>query len=195
LARATGTGTWLARPLEDTARFDILLRSWPVEQILKLSPGDYLDAGGASNAAIGDRLRALFDACVATGRELIVDVRSIESVVELYRLGVKPDWWQLAAPGGGEAQRCLDIVRSRDPHCRGLILRCADANDAFAAAPSASGFAVGESLYADVAERWLDGALDDAGAIEAIRERLYRMIERWEGRRNPSRTPTLEMNG
>ena len=124
-----------------------------------------------------EKLRALFDASRKVGRELLVEIiagkhgklddntvpRALE---ELYALGIKPDWWKLEPQASPSAWAGIEaVITENDPWCRGVVLLGLDAPQdeleaAFAAtakAPVVKGFAVGRTIFADAAEKWLGG--------------------------------------
>ncbi len=212
LARWTGRGWWLARPVEVPGSrplaFEtdpnpgLALRAWPREQIVKClvfydteDPAPLRDAQEA-------KLRQLAEACAQTGHELLLEVippegrRDAEGAVAaaltaLYDAGIAPDWWKLPPAASAQAWREIGgIIQARDPHCRGfLILGLGGAAaelkrsfDAAAGNPLCRGFAIGRSIFQPAAEAWFAGELDDAGAIAAIAQRYREILALWQSR-------------
>ena len=79
-------------------------------------------------------------------------------------------------------------IGAGDPYCRGVVMLGLDApeaelRDAFVAASGArvvKGFAIGRTIFADAAERWLAGRLSDEGAVTDISARFRRLCEAWD---------------
>jgi 5-dehydro-2-deoxygluconokinase len=144
-------------------------------------------------------LRALFDASRKVGRELLVEIivgkhgtldeNTIpRALQELYALGIKPDWWKLepqASPGTWA--KIEAVINENDPWCRGVVLLGLEAPQdeleaAFAATAKASivkGFAVGRTIFADAAEKWLSGKMSDEAAIADMARRFENLTEAW----------------
>ena len=45
--------------------------------------------------------------------------------------------------------------------------------------PVVKGFAVGRTIFADAAERWLTGKIDDEAAIEDLARRFSVLVDAW----------------
>ncbi len=212
LARWTGSGWWLARPVEVPGSCPLAfetdpnpglaLRAWPREQIAKcLSVYDTEDPAPRREAQEA-QLRQLTEACAQTGHELLLEVippdgrRETEGAVAaaltaLYDAGIAPDWWKLPPAASGQAWREIGgIIQARDPHCRGFLIlglggAPADLKRSFDAAagnPLCRGFAIGRSIFQPAAEAWFGGELDDTGAITAIAENYREILALWQSR-------------
>ena len=80
------------------------------------------------------------------------------------------------------------VIAERDPYCRGVILLgldapIADLEAAFGAAKTArsvKGFAVGRTIFGDVARSWLDNKLEDDEAVAEMAKRFKALVEIWE---------------
>ncbi len=144
-----------------------------------------------------ERLRELQAACIATFREFLIEVippadmpsdattvaRALE---QIYAADVVPDWWKLP-PSTNEA--CWDaitqVIRRNDPHCRGVLLLGLEASEedlqrGFSVAARfalVKGFAVGRSIFADMAAAWFAGDMPDADVIAGVAQR-YRAVDR-----------------
>jgi 5-dehydro-2-deoxygluconokinase len=78
-------------------------------------------------------------------------------------------------------------VLHHDPRCRGIVLLgLSAARDELlagigAAAPfrMVKGFAVGRTIFHDVAAQWLSGKIDDESAIAALTENLRYLADAW----------------
>ncbi len=201
---------WVAKPIElpgsrplqfeFTQDLGSRLVEWPVDHCIKVlcffHPEDSQDL---RNEQIG-KLRSAFDAARKIGRELLVEIIAgkhgqlrddtvARALAEIYDAGIKPDWWKLEPQASKGAWAAIDkVIAERDPYCRGVILLGLDAPIAeleagFAAAKTAhsvKGFAVGRTIFGDVARGWLDNKLDDDGAVAEMAKRFKVLVEIWE---------------
>ena len=145
------------------------------------------------------RLKSLYDACLASAHELLVEVippadssvgddtlaRAIEN---LYRRGIMPDWWKLPGQETAQAwQQITTVIKQFDPHCRGIVILGLGASEAalqrnFKLARQQDlcrGFAVGRSIFQQPAEQWFAGEIDDASAIDQIAAAYARLVNIW----------------
>jgi 5-dehydro-2-deoxygluconokinase len=191
----TGTGMWLARPVEVPGSRPLAfeagsnlaarLRAWPAEHVAKC-----LSFDGRGDLP---RLLELQDACIATGHELMVELVEPEPpLAELYAAGLRPDWWKLAPPSSQNTWKAIEKeIQTHDPHCRGVLLLGMEASvealeQAFALAaaqPVCKGFAVGRSIFMDAARRWLAGRASDEEVVAEVRDRYLNLISLWNDAR------------
>jgi 5-dehydro-2-deoxygluconokinase len=192
LARLAGTGSFLARPIELPGSRPVAfegggdvihtLSRWPKEQVVKClvhySTGDDDRLRAAQEA----RVRALFEACVETGHELMLEVIiptddafgawGIDDVLRrFYTLSIRPDWWKLVPPVDLEGWNAITaVIGKHDPDCRGVLVLGldVDATDlersiaVAAEAPVCRGFAIGRTIWREPLERWLASGDDEA---------------------------------
>ncbi|MGQ0664025.1 MAG: bifunctional 5-dehydro-2-deoxygluconokinase/5-dehydro-2-deoxyphosphogluconate aldolase [Pseudomonadota bacterium] len=204
----TGTGWWLARPVERPGATPLAfeagpdvaltLRTWPAEHVAKCLVRTRPDDPPPLQAAQEAQVAALFRACVATGHELLLEVippgagnsEVLAGAIErFYELGIQPEWWKLPPPADGWG-RVGDVVRAHDPHCRGILILGAEAGEgdlarAFTAARGEDlvrGFAVGRAIFWKPAEDWFAGEADDRAATAAIARNYARVIALWRTR-------------
>jgi 5-dehydro-2-deoxygluconokinase len=172
---------------------------WPVDHCIKCLCFYHPDDPPTLKQEQQEKLRALFEAARKVGRELLVEIiagrhgklddktvpRALE---ELYALGIKPDWWKLEPQASPSAWAGIEaVITENDPWCRGVVLLGLDAPQdeleaAFAAtanAPVVKGFAVGRTIFADVAEKWLGGKMSDEAAIADMARRFESLTEAW----------------
>jgi 5-dehydro-2-deoxygluconokinase len=215
LDRLTGTGVWLARPIEVPGSVPlafergaspaVTLREWPGEHVVKCLVAYHPDDPQPLRHAQLERLNVLHEACVATGHELLLEVvppparaRAADTLAraldDVYRAGVYPDWWKLPPPPSPEAWRLVaETIARHDRHCRGVLLLGLDAPEAElaaafgAAGPHAvcRGFAVGRTIFGRAAEGWFAGRVDDEEARGAVAASYARAIELWRAVRPP----------
>jgi 5-dehydro-2-deoxygluconokinase len=187
----TGKGMWLARPvevpgsrpLEFEAGENIAarLRAWPAEHVVKclsLSPAEDLL-----------RLKALQEACISTGRELLIElVMQNPPLAQIYAAGIKPDWWKLASPGSEQQWAYLErTIAKCDPYCRGVLLLGMEASEdelerGFAHAarhPVCKGFAVGRSIFMDAARLWFQDKIGDREVVSRVEKNYASLVAAW----------------
>lgn len=210
LPRLTAAGFWIARPVEVPGSIPVAfeagpglglqLRTWPAAHIAKclvyFHPDDPAELRDAQIA----QLRALAQACAATGREMLLEIippagsrndalTASRALDAIYGAGIKPDWWKLPPDAQPAAWRAIDeAIERHDPFCRGVLVLGMEASperlgEGFAAAAASRwvrGFAVGRSIFATAAGEWLAGRWRDAQALEDIAERYEEVITLWE---------------
>ncbi len=209
LAQVTGSGWWIGRPVErpgsrplafeDGSNVGLALRSWPAEQVVKCLLAHHPDDPAALQQQQLAQVRALAQACHATGHELLLelipprelgaDALSVaRGMAQVYAAGVRPDWWKLAAPDDASGWQAIGaVIHQHDVHCRGVLLLGLEASEerlrqgfeAAAGEPLCKGFAVGRSIFADAAAAWFAGTLDDDGVIDDVATRYQRLIALW----------------
>lgn len=209
LFRAADHDLWIARPVErpgsrplrfETDDLGSHLAEWPVTHVVKCLCFYHPDDPEDLRAEQEERLLALQDAARTVGRELLVEIiagkhgglteETVAAVLcRLYDLGIRPDWWKLEPQATRAAwQRIGDVIRARDPFCRGVVLLGLEASEdvleeAFktaASEPIVKGFAVGRTIFAEAADAWLRGTLDDPAAVAEMASRFSRLADAWK---------------
>lgn len=208
LFEALGHGFWIGRPVEvPTSRplafecgdLGSALIEWPLAHTVKClvfyHPDDEADLRRQQDA----QLLLLYQACRRLGRELMIEVIAgkhgrLESdtvakvLAGFYDLGIRPDWWKLEPQPDPAAWRAIDsVIDAQDPYCRGVVLLGLEAPEAqlaadFEAAQGSSrvrGFAIGRTIFATAAERWLAGTMTDREAVDEMATRFNRLIGHW----------------
>jgi 5-dehydro-2-deoxygluconokinase len=194
-----------SRPLEFEGCADVAaeILTWPLQQVVKClviyHPDDPIDLRARQDR----QLKRLFDACRSTRHELLLEIihpsesavdaeTTARAMTQIYALGVRPDWWKLP-PSENSAvwQAIQDTIAREDPLCRGVLVLGLSASEsrlvsAFAAAaPFAivKGFAIGRSVFHDVARDWLSGAVNDSQATEAMALKFSTLAAAWRSAR------------
>ncbi len=208
LTRLSGTGRWLARPVETPGSLPLTfeagnrlfekMRSWPVEHVAKClvayDPSHPEQLRSEQEAA----LIALQNAANATGRRWLLEVIPpdfrnnpslvAQSVEVLYHQGLYPTWWKLPALDDfGQWTEIARIVRKYDPHCAGVIVLGLDQPLAeltpklkFAKDSGIGvGFAIGRSIWRRPAEQWFAKEIDDRHAIALIESAFNSVVSTW----------------
>jgi 5-dehydro-2-deoxygluconokinase len=106
----------------------------------------------------------------------------------LYSLGIKPDWWKLEPQASRDAWAAIGgVVSANDPYCRGIVLLGFDSplNDLVKTFPIAAscaqvhGFAVGRTIFGEVAQRWFSSQLSDESAVQEMAARFALLVNAW----------------
>lgn len=201
---------WIGRPVEVPGSRPIAfeghgdlavsLREWPSHHVVKCLVFYHPDDVPEMRAAQDREIMRLFDACRATRHELLleiiasrhgpIDTTTVAEVIDhIYSLGVYPDWWKLEPASDPTAWTHVEAAIARhDPHCRGVVLLgLSEPTETLlasfgAAAPCriVKGFAVGRTIWHDVARRWLDGEIDDAAAEAELAANFGHLVDAWQ---------------
>lgn len=208
-AAGAGKGLWVAKPIElpgsRPLKFEFSqdigsrLIEWPLEHCIKVlcfyHPDDPADLKAEQTA----KLLTAYEAARKVGREILIEIiaskagplsndTAARALKELYAAGLKPDWWKLEPQASEVAWQAIDsMIRANDPHCRGVVLLGLEApietlKQGFAAAktaPCVKGFAVGRTIFADAAKRWLANEIDDEAAIADMAQKFGALVEIW----------------
>jgi len=194
-----------SRPLEFECSPDVAteLDTWPTNQVVKCLAFYHPDDEPELLERQQRQLLRLWDACRKTGHELLMEIivskhGSVTSdtvaraIRQIYELGIKPDWWKLEASTDPKAWRAVEnAIRENDPWCRGVVLLGlaapeADlirAFDAVAEIDVVKGFAVGRTIFSDVAERWFKNDISNDEAVEAMAGNLSNLVNAWRAMR------------
>lgn len=202
---------WIARPLElpgsRPLEFEFSpdvgsrIAEWPVDHVLKVLCFWHPDDLPSMKGAQLQKLRAAYEAARKVGRDILIEIiaskagpvdgeTTARALSELYDAGLKPDWWKLEPQAEAGAWDAIDqVIETRDPYCRGVVLLGLEAPQdelarAFAAVKrsrTVKGFAVGRTIFADAAKAWFAGAMTDAEAVSDMAARFRALVEIWEG--------------
>jgi len=212
LARVTGSGNWVARPVEvpgsrplefeagDNVGLDLL--NWPQEQVVKCLAFYHPDDDQTLRQNQEEKMLALYQACQATNHELLLEIipPSDSDVIEdtlaraldnLYVRGIFPDWWKLPPQETSAAwAQIAAVIEKHDPRCRGILLLGLGASEdelkhgfnLASGQPYCKGFAVGRSVFQSAAEQWFAGNIGDDEVIEQVGENYARLVQLWAQR-------------
>jgi 5-dehydro-2-deoxygluconokinase len=209
LAKAADYPYWIGRPIElpqsrplqfeSSADVATELAEWPLNHVVKCLVFYHPDDPPTLREAQERQLVRLADACRKTRHELLVEVITpkgmpvdagtiADCLQRLYALGVKPDWWKLEPSDDVAAWRNIEaVIRRNDPWCRGVVLLglSAPIEDLLASIkvaatiPIIKGFAVGRTIFYDVARDWLAGRMGDSAAVAAMATRFDTLTKAW----------------
>lgn len=201
---------WIAKPVELPGSRPLAfefsqdlgsrLIEWPVDHAIKCLCFYHPDDDADLKRAQAEKLDTLYQAARKVGRELLIEIIAgrngplddttlARALSELYARGIKPDWWKLEPQVSRAAWANIDTVIEReDSYCRGVVLLGLDApaqdlEKAFAAtvgARTVKGFAVGRTIFANAAQKWLANQIDDETAIADMAQRFETLTKAWQ---------------
>jgi 5-dehydro-2-deoxygluconokinase len=127
---------------------------------------------------------------------IVDDMTTARLIERFYAIGIYPDWWKLEPMTSRVAwSNVVDAIERHDRHTRGIIVLGLDAPEAKLAASfetAASfdlvkGFAVGRTIFGEVARKWLKGEMDDASAVAKMTRRYGRLCRTWDAARDAAK--------
>jgi 5-dehydro-2-deoxygluconokinase len=190
-----------SRPLEFESSADVAteLATWPLNQIVKClvlyHPDDEPDLRDRQDR----QLKRLFDACRKTRHELLIEVilpsgmpvdahTAARAILSIYESGVRPDWWKLEpSPSAVTWKNIERAIAQADPYCRGVVLLGLSAPQSELAASFAiaapfkivKGFAVGRTIFGEIAREWFRGETGDEAAVKRMAANLSALVSAW----------------
>ena len=176
------------------------LEAWARENVVKVLCFCHPDDDAATRAAQEATVKRLFEASRRNGLEFLLeiipskvgpvdDMTTATLIRQFYAIGVYPDWWKLE-PMTTEAawQNAIAAIEDNDRHTRGIVVLGLDAPEAELAAsfkvaaafPLVRGFAVGRTIFGEVARDWLAGRVGDDEAVARMADRYARLCAIWD---------------
>jgi len=141
-----------------------------------------------ADAARSNRLEFLLE--VIPSKVAVCDDETTAKIIErFYELGVYPDWWKLEPMKSEAAWRnAVEAIERHDIHTRGIVVLGLDAPQeelkaSFVLAAKfdlVKGFAIGRTIFADVAKAWFTGSLSDEQAIDQMTSTYAGLCKAWE---------------
>jgi 5-dehydro-2-deoxygluconokinase len=112
-------------------------------------------------------------------------------IAEAYRRGLTPDFWKIEGTRSPQGARVIDQAIAANPACRQIILgKAAELSTidrwfaACAASATASGFAIGRSVFWAPSAAHLEGTLGAEQAATAIADTYVKLVEAWDRSRS-----------
>ena len=210
LYAAAGTGLWIGRPVERPGTrplrleigddFGSALAEWPAEHVVKVLCFYRPDDTEELRADQETTVKRLAEAARANGLDFLleiipskfgpVDESTTAAVIErFYAIGVFPDWWKLEPMVPDAAwQKACAVIEDNDPYCRGIVVLGLDAPfedlrtslRVAAGHDLVKGFAIGRTIFGDVARAWMAGNMADEEAVARMAENFSRLCEAWD---------------
>jgi 5-dehydro-2-deoxygluconokinase len=115
---------------------------------------------------------------------------------QFYAAGVWPDWWKLEPMTSRAAwANAIAAIEAHNVHTRGIVVLGLDAPEAELAASFETaagfdlvkGFAVGRTIFGEVARAWMIGETSDAEAVAEMARRYTRLCAVWDKARATAR--------
>lgn len=213
LAEAASHNYWIGRPIEEPKSRPLAFESsadvgmdvlqWPRNHVVKCLMVYHPEDEAEVRAVQERQIMVLFDACRKSGHELLLEVilppeleadatTLSRAMTRLYDIGIMPDWWKLEPVRDPQVWANVQaVIDARDPHSRGVLLLGlqappAELLQAFAVAagfPCVKGFAVGRTIFHDVAIEWFSDRIGDEEAIAALARNFSVFVEAWRAAR------------
>ncbi len=179
------------------------LEAWARENVVKVLCFCHPDDDPAMRSAQEATVKRLFQASRRNGLEFLLeiipskvgpvdDMTNARLIEQFYAIGVYPDWWKLE-PMKTRAgwENAIAAIEAHDRHTRGIVVLGLDAPEAELAAsfavaaafPLVRGFAVGRTIFGEVARNWLAGQISDGDAVAAMVGRYARLCGIWDAAR------------
>jgi 5-dehydro-2-deoxygluconokinase len=156
------------------------------------------------------KLEALQAWCRGAGKPLVVEVivarkhepedefeasgrpaMLVGFIADAYRRGLTPDFWKIEGTLAPQGARTIDAAIAAHSSCRQIILgKAADIATidrwfaACSASATASGFAIGRTVYWEPAAAFLSGTKTADEAADAICSNYLQLVAAWERSRN-----------
>lgn len=176
------------------------LQEWARENVVKVLCFCHPDDDTAIRADQEATVKRVFTAARRDGLEFLLEiipskVGSVDDettatlIRQFYMAGISPDWWKLEPLKTRAAwANAITAIEEHDRHTRGIVVLGLDAPEAELAASFevaagfdlVRGFAVGRTIFGEVARDWLDGRIGDDDAVTQMAERYGRLCGIWE---------------
>ncbi len=210
LFAAAGTGLWIGRPvelpgsrpleLEIGMDFGSALKEWPAKQVVKALCFYHPDDDAEMKARQEETISRLFAATRANNLEFLLEIipskvapvdddTTARVIQRFYDIGIFPDWWKLEPMQTEKAwQNACDAVARNDSYVRGIVVLGLDAPveqlaksfELAARFDLVKGFAVGRTIFGEVARAWLRNSIADGEAVTMMADRYGQLCDIWD---------------
>jgi len=173
-----------------------ILSEWPKNQCVKVLC--YVHSGQEALEQIV-RLKELFDSTRESGHHLLIELidneqndhlKSVREMISAcYKNAVCPRWWKLQAIDDLASWIEIEtMIEENDPHMQGILLLGENKplegmGDLFSKiasqCPKVKGFAIGRTIWGDVAEQWFQRKISDEIAISEVANKFTYLVNRW----------------
>ncbi|MEC7941780.1 MAG: 5-dehydro-2-deoxygluconokinase [Pseudomonadota bacterium] len=207
LNKSTGTGLWIARPIELPASRPLRLEhgnigsqlvTWPIEHIVKCLVFYHPKDDSTLKAQQEEMLLEVYHACCQSGHELLIelilpptmpqdDEFITQGIEHIYSHGIKPDWWKLPGLKKDSWLVVEELIKTNDEHCNGVVVLGLDKpltelSKSFEEAKCCSivkGFAVGRTIFGRPSQAWLSKEIDDQTFKSRVKDNYINLISAW----------------
>ncbi|MBB3315910.1 5-dehydro-2-deoxygluconokinase [Rhizobium sp. BK181] len=179
------------------------LEEWARDNVVKILCFCHPSDSAERRADQETTVKRLYEASRRNGLEFLLEIipskvsavddeTSAILIQQFYDIGVYPDWWKLEPMKTKAAwKNAIAAIEKNDRNTRGIVVLGLDAPEAELAASfevAASfdlvrGFAVGRTIFGDVARSWMKGEIGDADAVTEMAKRYTRLCEIWDAAR------------
>lgn len=179
------------------------LQQWARENVVKVLCFCHPSDDGAMRAEQEATVFQLFTAARRNGLEFLLEIipskvgavdngTTATLIRRFYEIGVFPDWWKLEPMRTPIAwENTVAAIEAHDRHTRGIVVLGLDAPEdelaeSFRVAARhelVKGFAVGRTIFGDVARAWLQGETSDDAAVAEMAGRYDRLCRIWDNER------------
>ncbi|SIT15423.1 bifunctional 5-dehydro-2-deoxygluconokinase/5-dehydro-2-deoxyphosphogluconate aldolase [Paracoccus saliphilus] len=176
------------------------LSEWARKNVVKVLCFCHPDDDAATRADQEATVKRLFTAARRNGLEFLLEIipskvgpvddeTTARLIRQFYAAGIWPDWWKLEPLKTRAAwANAITAIEEYDRHTRGIVVLGLDApEDELAASFEVAagfdlvrGFAVGRTIFGEVARDWLDGRVGDEDAVARMAERYGRLCGIWD---------------
>ncbi len=176
------------------------LSEWPRDQVVKVLCFCHPDDGHGLWKQQIQTVKRLFEACRRNQLEFLLevipskagkidDITTALVIQRFYDESIFPDWWKLEPLLTVAAWRnVIDAIERNDAHTRGIVIlglgeseeKLGQSFSIAANYPLVKGFAVGRTIFADVAQQWFLGAKTDAKAIDEMAKNYQKLCVIWD---------------
>ena len=176
------------------------LSECPRDQVVKVLCFCHPDDDGDLWKGQIQTVKRLFETCrrnqleflleVIPSKVGVVDDMTTALVVQrFYSESIFPDWWKLEPLLTDAAwKNVIAAIERNDAHTRGIVIlglgeteeKLARSFSIASTYPLVKGFAVGRTIFADVAQQWFLGAKTDAEAIDEMAKKYEKLCRIWD---------------
>ena len=183
------------------------LEEWAREDVVKVLCFCHSDDAPEMRARQEETVKRLFEASRRNGLEFLLEVipskvasvddtTTAKLIVQFYAAGIYPDWWKLEPMArDGAWKAAIEAIEAHDRNTRGIVVLGLDAPEEELAASFriaaahdlVKGFAVGRTIFGNVARAWMNGAMPDADAVTEMTTRFSRLCGVWDAARSQAK--------
>jgi 5-dehydro-2-deoxygluconokinase len=183
------------------------LGEWAKENVVKVLCFCHPDDAPAMRAEQEATVKRLWEAARRDRLEFLLEIipskvgpvdddTTATLIRQFYAAGIWPDWWKLEPMTSRSAwAKAIAAIEAHDRHTRGILVLGLDAPEAelatsfetAAAFDLVKGFAVGRTIFGDVARAWMTGGMGDAEAVAEMVRRYTRLCAVWDRARASAR--------
>ncbi len=180
------------------------LSEWPRDHVVKVLCFCHPEDDETLWRAQIQTVERLFQACRRNRLEFLLEVISSKAgpvdddttaqiIQQFYDEGIYPDWWKLEPLLTDAAwQNVIVAIEHNDANTRGIVIlglgeseeKLAQSFSIAASYPLVKGFAVGRTIFADVAQHWFLGEKTDAEAVDEMAKNYGKLCDIWDKAKN-----------